>query len=64
MNKTDGDPMHKGGAYAPKGRKRPAGAKVVVDRKRPVGGWPTSVVSLRHGATGSIALARRVKAVA
>jgi len=63
-NKTDGDPNKKGGAYAPKGRKHPAGPKIPVDRKRPRGGWVTSpVVSGRHGRAGSIALARRMKQI-
>lgn len=62
-NKTDGDPERKGGAYAPKGRKRGKAAPALpVDRKRPVGGWPSSVKTERHGHYGTIARARREKA--
>ena len=61
-NKTDGDPNKKGGAYAPKGRKHPAGPKVAAKNARPVGGWPATIKTERHGHFGTIARARREKA--
>ena len=57
-NKTDGDPTKQGGAYAPKGRKHPAGPKVAFKRERPV----ATVKTERHGHYGSIARQRREKA--
>jgi len=58
VNKTDGDPTKKGGAYAPKGTKHPAGPKVAFKRARPV----ATVKTTRHGHFGTIARARREKA--
>lgn len=64
MNKLDGDPEHKGGSYAPKGVKHPAGPKIAAKNARPFGGWPATVKTTEHGHFGRIARARREKAAA
>jgi hypothetical protein len=61
-NKTDGDPTKKGGAYAPKGKKHPAGTKQPVSRGR--SRITSPIKTTRHGASGSIALARAFKKLA
>lgn len=49
-----------GGAYPPKGEK-PGDKRPPVEAKRvkPVGGWPTTVKTMRHGPEGTIAQNRR-----